>query len=57
MDVLEVQRQRKRKLLQVSSFNPVDLIKSQEALASSMQSLAEAISDWAEAIRYAADKF
>jgi hypothetical protein len=48
---------KKRKLLQVSSFNPVDLIKSQEALASSMQSLAEAISDWAEAIRYAADKF
>jgi hypothetical protein len=57
MDVPEVQRQRKRKLLQVSSFNPVDLIKSQEALASSMQSLAEVISDWAEAIRYAADKF
>jgi hypothetical protein len=56
MDVPEVQRQRKRKLPQVSSFNTVDLIKSQEALASSTQNLAEAISNLAEAIRYAADK-
>jgi hypothetical protein len=38
------------------NFNPVDLIKSQETLASSMKSLAEAISDLVEAIKYAADK-
>jgi hypothetical protein len=41
------ERQRKRKLPQVSlqdNFNPVDLIKSQETLASSTKSLAEDIS-------------
>jgi hypothetical protein len=38
------------------NFNPVDLIKSQETLASSTKSLAEAISDLVEAIKYAADK-
>jgi hypothetical protein len=53
------ERQRKRKLPQVSlqdNFNPVDLIKSQETLASSTKSLAEDISDLVEAIKYAADK-
>jgi hypothetical protein len=51
------ERQRKRKLPQVSlqdNFNPVGLIKSQETLASSTKSLAEAISDLVEAIKYAA---
>jgi hypothetical protein len=53
----QVQRQRIRKLPQVSlqdNFNPVGLIKSQETLASSTKSLAEAISDLVEAIKYAA---
>jgi hypothetical protein len=53
------ERQRKRKLPRVSlqdNFNPVDLIKSQETLASSTKSLAEDISDLVEAIKYAADK-
>jgi hypothetical protein len=38
------------------NFNPVGIIKSQERLASSTKSLAEAISDLVEAIKYAADK-
>jgi hypothetical protein len=53
------ERQRKRKLPQVSlqdNFNPVGRIKSQETLVSSTKSLAEAISDLVEAIKYAADK-
>jgi hypothetical protein len=53
------ERQRKRKLPQVSlqdNFNPVDVIKSQETLASFTKSLAENISDLVEAIEYAADK-
>jgi hypothetical protein len=53
------ERQRKRKLPQVSlqdNFNPVGLIKNQETLASSMKSLAKAISDLVEAIKYAVDK-
>jgi hypothetical protein len=53
----QVQRQRIRKLPQVSlqdNFNPVGLVKSQETLASSTKSLAEAISDLVEAIKYAA---
>jgi hypothetical protein len=48
------ERQRKRKLPQVSlqdNFNPVDLIKSQETLASSTKSLPEDISDLVEAIK------
>jgi hypothetical protein len=51
------ERQRKWELPQVSlqdNFNPVGLIKSQETLASSTKSLAEAISDLVEAIKYAA---
>jgi U3 small nucleolar RNA-associated protein 14 len=42
------ERQRKRKLPQVllqDNLNPVDLIKSQETLASSTKSLAEDISE------------
>jgi hypothetical protein len=53
------ERQRKRKLPQVSlqdNFNPVGLIKNQETLASSTKSLAKAISDLVEAIKYAVDK-
>jgi hypothetical protein len=54
-----LERRRKRKWPQVSPqdhFNRVDLIKSQEKLASSTKSLAKAISDLVEAIKYAADK-